>query len=220
MPLPRNSEHEMVGNLLSSDIGDIFIVDRMVNDYERLEGEGKITEAIGKLREALKYCEKYKIICDNVKETAGVKDEWNVTIDLLDKIYKGLEDKIRSGIPPLEEWKEALSEHDYEVDKLDDLANKKFKDGEMRAETLIKYIRLDIIKFMKNGTYYNDMISYLNEKLNRIKWVEDYANDIRSSIMEGHSSGLYGGGKKIKRKKSKKRKSKRRKNSKRKSKKK
>jgi hypothetical protein len=169
MPIPRNNELNEVNKLLESEIDDdISIVKEMVDNYEKLKGEEKTTEAIVKLREALEYCEKYKTICDKVKEAAGVTDEWNLTNDLLDKIHNGLGEKIRSGIPSLEDWQDALTDM-QNVHPGD--AEFYHKNNLKKAETSIKFLKKSIFKFMRYGTYYKDMISYLNEKL---LLMEDY----------------------------------------------
>lgn len=168
MPIPRNNELKEVYKLLESEMDDISIVEEMVDDYEKLKGEEKTTEAIVKLREALEYCEKYKTICDKVKEAAGVTDEWNLTKDLLDKIHNGLAEKIRSGIPSLEDWQDALTDMSHVHP---DDAEFYHKNNLKKAETSIKFMNRRIINFMKDGTYYKDMILYLNGQL---LLMEDY----------------------------------------------
>ena len=206
MPLPKNSEQEMVRDLLSSDIGDISIVEGMVNDYERLESEEKTTEAIGKLREALKYCEKYKIICDNVKEASGVEDEWDRTKDLLVKIHEGLGDKIRRGIPSLETWKDYFTDKSHAPGEVEGY----YKLYHDKAEKFIKQmLKLkDITKFLKHGIYYKDMISYLNDMISYLNDQLESGDSVQNSTTEGGGRKKRRKRRKTKRKKSKRKKSK------------
>ena len=180
MSFPRNSENDEIQELLNENAGDISIVEEMVDDYgilkdeilkdEILKDEEKTTEAIVKLREALEYCKKYKKICDKVKEAAGVTDEWVVTRDLFDKIHTGLEEKIRSGIPSLEDWQDAFADTSSTSGTAEFHHGENLKSAEISIKRL-KEKKKSILKFMSNGTYYKDMILYLNGQL---LLMEDY----------------------------------------------